>query len=57
VRLHPFLCEGVQVLAPVLETALAWGWFTPAELARLPMLEANRRLVARLGPLVAPDRV
>jgi 8-oxo-dGTP diphosphatase len=41
VILHPFLCEGAE--AP--RCALAWGWFTRAELARLPMPEASRGLL------------
>ena len=44
VALHPFLCEGPG--EP--RTALAWGWFTRAELARLPMPEANRGLLAQI---------
>jgi 8-oxo-dGTP diphosphatase len=44
VALHPFLCEGPD--SP--RTALAWGWFTRAELARLPMPEANRALLAQI---------
>jgi 8-oxo-dGTP diphosphatase len=43
VVLHPFLCDGD--LRP--RTALAWGWFTAAELARLPMPEANRTLLEK----------
>jgi 8-oxo-dGTP diphosphatase len=41
VALHPFLCEG----AATPRTALAWGWFTRIELARLPMPAANRGLL------------
>jgi len=41
VTLHPFLCQGPA--GP--RTALAWGWFTRAELARLPMPEASRGLL------------
>jgi len=41
VLLHPFLCTGPD--QP--RTALAWGWFTRAELARLPMPEASHRLL------------
>ncbi|MGA2079928.1 MAG: (deoxy)nucleoside triphosphate pyrophosphohydrolase [Holophaga sp.] len=55
VTLHPFLCHGIPARTPSLETALAWGWFTPAELGRLPMPEANRELLGRLALLVAPD--
>ncbi len=44
VALHPFLCAGPA--AP--RTALAWGWFTRAELARLPMPEANRGLLGQI---------
>ncbi len=47
VRLHPFL------VAPggLPRTTLAWGWFTPAEMLRLPLPEANLPLVARLEAL------
>lgn len=45
VELHPFLCEG----PPALHTSLAWGWFTPGEMARLPMPDANLRLLAALA--------
>jgi len=48
VVLHPFRCDGP--FRP--RTALAWGWFTPAELARLAMPAANRALVARLATLL-----
>ena len=48
VVLHPFRCEGP--CAP--RTGLAWGWFTPAGLAGLPMPEANRGLVAQLATLL-----
>ena len=41
VVLHPFLCHGPA--AP--RTALAWGWFTRAELVRLPMPEASKGLL------------
>ncbi|MFN8010050.1 MAG: (deoxy)nucleoside triphosphate pyrophosphohydrolase [Holophagaceae bacterium] len=47
VRLHPFL---VTPDGPP-RTALAWGWFTPAEMLRLPLPEANLPLVARLEAL------
>lgn len=47
VELHPFLCEG----AARPHTELAWAWFTPGDLARLPLPEASRRLLAALGPL------
>jgi mutator protein MutT len=45
VELHPFLCAGGTAPA----TELAWGWFTLAELAALPMLEANRGLLEKLS--------
>ena len=48
VLLHPFLCETAPDRRPDLATPLAWGWFTPAELARLPMPEANRDLLGRI---------
>ena len=41
VQLHAFLCEGEG--QP--RTDLAWGWFTPAEMLRLPVPEANRPLI------------
>jgi 8-oxo-dGTP diphosphatase len=44
VVLHPFLCAGPG--EP--RTGLAWGWFTREELARLPMPEASRGLLARI---------
>ena len=44
VALHPFLCAG----AGTPRTALAWGWFTRAELARLPMPEANLGLLGQI---------
>jgi mutator protein MutT len=43
--LHPFLCAG----AGALRTTLAWGWFTPAEILRLPIPAANHPLVAALA--------
>ena len=44
VQLHPFLCHGASDLeAP--RTALAWGWFSAAQLARLSMPEANLGLL------------
>ena len=48
VRLHPFV---VKASGPP-RTALAWGWFTPAEMRRLPLPEANLPLVARLEALL-----
>jgi mutator protein MutT len=44
VVLHPFRCEGPG--QP--RTRLAWGWFTPDEIARLPVPEATRRLLRAL---------
>ncbi len=44
-RLHPFRCEG----PPRLGTALAWGWFTPEEIRRLPIPPANGALLGLLG--------
>jgi mutator protein MutT len=44
VELHLFLCEG----PPSLHARLAWGWFTPGEMARLPMPAANQGLLALL---------
>lgn len=43
-RLHPFLieCRGNP------HTALAWGWFTPEEMLRLPIPPANAPLVHSL---------
>ena len=46
VLLHPFLCGGPG--QP--RTALAWGWFTPAELALLPMLPVNAAILPWLLP-------
>ncbi|MBI4912857.1 MAG: NUDIX domain-containing protein [Acidobacteria bacterium] len=45
VELHPFLCETQGSLG----TRLAWGWFLPAEIHRLPLPEASRALLDRLG--------
>ncbi|HJW10061.1 MAG TPA: (deoxy)nucleoside triphosphate pyrophosphohydrolase [Holophagaceae bacterium] len=47
VRLHPFLCEGPD--QP--RTELAWGWFLPREIDRLPVPEANAALIASLQEL------
>jgi mutator protein MutT len=47
VELSLFLCEGGHAV----HTSLAWGWFLPAELAALPMPEANRRLLGLLEHL------
>lgn len=44
VTLHPFLCRGRGPL----RTALAWGWFTPWEVGRLRLPEANRALLPDL---------
>jgi len=44
VQLHPFLCHGASDLEGP-RTALAWGWFTTAQLARLPMPAANLGLL------------
>ena len=41
VALHPFLCRGRSRPG----TRLAWGWFTPSELAALPMPAANAALL------------
>jgi 8-oxo-dGTP pyrophosphatase MutT (NUDIX family) len=43
-RLHPFRCEGPGPLG----TPLAWGWFTAAEIRRLPIPEANDALLGLL---------
>lgn len=45
VTLHPFVAEGPE--RP--RTALAWGWFTAPQAARLPVPEANAPLLALLG--------
>jgi len=51
VRLHPFLVDGPE--RP--RTELAWGWFTPAEMLRLPIPPANAALIHRLvEPLIGP---
>lgn len=39
--LHPFRCEAPGCL----RSPLAWGWFTAAEVARLPIPAANRDLL------------
>lgn len=44
VTLHPFRCWG----AGHPSTELAWGWFTPVEIRRLPIPEANGDLVKGL---------
>ena len=44
VALQPFLCAGPA--AP--RTALSWGWFTRAEMARLSMPEASRGLLEQI---------
>lgn len=44
VRLHPFLLT----VAGEPRTALAWGWFTSAELLKLPIPADNLALVAFL---------
>jgi len=46
-ELNLFLCAGVS--PP--HTRLAWGWFTPSEMAALPMPQANRRLPGLLERL------
>lgn len=45
VCLHPFRVETART--PF--TTLAWGWFTPDEIRRLPIPEANGPLVERLA--------
>ncbi|WP_243300667.1 NUDIX domain-containing protein [Geothrix oryzisoli] len=45
VRLHPFLVEGPD--RP--RTDLAWGWFTPGEMAHLPIPPANGELIRWLA--------
>ncbi|WP_306591749.1 NUDIX domain-containing protein [Geothrix sp. 21YS21S-4] len=45
VRLHPFRVEAPG--AP--RTPLAWGWFTLAEIRRLPIPPANAALLRLLG--------
>ncbi len=49
VRLHPFVCEGEGQPG----TELAWGWFTPAEMLRLPVPEANGPLIRSLAGLAS----
>lgn len=46
VRLHPFFVE----VEGTPRTDLAWGWFTPAEIARLPIPPRNGALLGLLGP-------
>lgn len=43
VRLHPFRVTGAG--EPF--TLLAWGWFRPSEILRMPIPPANRALLAR----------
>lgn len=43
ISLHPHLCMGEQKPC----TKLAWGWFRPEEILRLPLLEATRILMVR----------
>lgn len=51
VRLHPFLVDGLG--RP--RTELAWGWFTPPEMLRLPIPPANATLIRRLmEPPIGP---
>lgn len=45
VSLHPFLVDSED--AP--HTRLAWGWFRPAEMLRLPVPPANLVLIRSLG--------
>lgn len=47
VTLHPFVAEGPGLP----RTALAWGWFTANEAARLRVPEANMPLLELLGRL------
>ena len=47
VELHLFICEGPEGC----HTALGWGWFHLPEIARLPIPEANLRLLRLLEPL------
>ena len=52
VRLHPFLVEADG--DP--RTELAWGWFTAAELRRLPVPPRNHALIDRLAqPRESPE--
>lgn len=44
VRLHPFLVE----VEGDHHTTLAWGWFTVADMLRLPIPPGNQALVARI---------
>jgi 8-oxo-dGTP pyrophosphatase MutT (NUDIX family) len=45
VRLHPFLVQA----APDPRTELGWGWFTVAEMLRLPLPPMTVSLIARLA--------
>lgn len=53
VRLHPFSCHG----AFEIRTILSWGWFTLDEMRGLPLPEANKTLLERLGrgPTQSPE--
>jgi mutator protein MutT len=44
VLLRPYTCQGELVV----RTNQSWGWFTMAEMRRLPIPEANRSLLERL---------
>lgn len=52
VRLHPFHVEGPGNL----RTDLAWGWFTPEEMLRLPIPTANAAIVGHLVELSGRGR-
>lgn len=45
VVLHPFRCEG----SGEPRTDLGWGWFEAGEVAKLPIPEANHRLLEMLS--------
>lgn len=47
IRLLPFLVEARGEA----RTSLAWGWFTPGDMARLPTPPANGPLIRRLARL------
>lgn len=44
-ELHPFRCEGPGAFS----TPLAWGWFLPQEIRRLPVPAATGRILDLLG--------
>ena len=48
-RVRLFVFEGVCAESPAPSDGASWAWLAPSELARRPIPEANRGLVARLA--------